>query len=296
MARKGDHSSSVHKDIPNQPGKTNWVEKAGGLPSYVRRIAKHLVADQGFTVSHAIATAVNTVKKWARGGGGVTAKTQATAAKALAEWNAKKGLSNAAGTDNVLQLASSFGGASFQKNLQEIRDAQKNKGKKKDKGKGKGGGGGKSARAKSFDESKHDRRPSGSPAGGEFAPEGSGGGTKHEDGSVSNKDGTVKDAETGKTRKKNTAGAKRAVEAAKIELAKRKGTGIGFGDVSEAAWNRLKAQGWKGRPGDKREALYPPGKTKKNVAAALAQRELARRKAARKSRGKAAGRSKQHSS
>jgi hypothetical protein len=273
MARKGDHSSSTHADIPNKPGVTNWVEKSGGLPSYIRRIARHLVADQGFTVSHAIATAVNTVKKWARGGGGVTAATQAKAAAALASWNAKKGLSNTTSTDNVLQLASSFGGASFQKNLDEIRQGQKDKGKKKPAGKGKGGGSsekkdegdkdlkkkaGESPRAASWDESKHKRKPSGAPTGGEFAT--SGGGTKHEDGSVSNKDGTVKDAETGKTRKKNTAGAKKAVDAARIELAKRKGTGIALGSVSEAAWNRLKAQGWKGRPGDKREALYPPAK------------------------------------
>lgn len=85
-----NHSSSTHKDIPNKAGKTNWVEKAGGLPNYIRRIAKHLVADAGMSVSQAIATAVNTVKRWARGGGNVTAATQAKAAKALAEWEAKK--------------------------------------------------------------------------------------------------------------------------------------------------------------------------------------------------------------
>lgn len=48
----------------------NWVEKVGGLPSYIRRIAEHLQA-KGMGESHAIASAVNTVKRWARGGGDV---------------------------------------------------------------------------------------------------------------------------------------------------------------------------------------------------------------------------------
>lgn len=90
---RDNHSSSTHRDVPNKAGVTNWVERAGGLPDYIRRIAKHLMADAGMSTSQAIATAVNTVKRWARGGGNVTAATQAKAAKALAEWNAKKGLS-----------------------------------------------------------------------------------------------------------------------------------------------------------------------------------------------------------
>lgn len=86
--------------IPNKPGATNWVEKAGGLPSYIRRIAEHL-RGQGKSTSVAIATAVNTVKRWAAGGtvtahGGsrVTAKTQAQASAALADWNRKKAQSH----------------------------------------------------------------------------------------------------------------------------------------------------------------------------------------------------------
>lgn len=89
MAKKG-HSSKSHPDIPNKPGKSNWVEKTGGLPPYIERIAKHLVADQGFSVSHAIATAVNTVKRWARGGGDVKPATKAKAAAAVARWEAMK--------------------------------------------------------------------------------------------------------------------------------------------------------------------------------------------------------------
>lgn len=91
------HPSQTHADVPNKPGSTNWVEKHGGLPSYIERIAKHLISDQGYTTSRAIATAINTVKRWARGGavveGGdhdVSAKTQAMAAKALAQWSKMK--------------------------------------------------------------------------------------------------------------------------------------------------------------------------------------------------------------
>lgn len=67
----------------------NWVEEVGGLPRYIKRISDALQR-RGMSESHAIASAVNTVKRWARGGGDVTAKTRAKAIKALAEWEAKK--------------------------------------------------------------------------------------------------------------------------------------------------------------------------------------------------------------
>lgn len=85
----------------------NWVDDVGGLPGYIRRIADHLMAS-GMTESRAIASAVNTVKRWARGGtvrrnGGprVSAKTAAKAAAAVAEWEAKRirARASAAGTD-----------------------------------------------------------------------------------------------------------------------------------------------------------------------------------------------------
>jgi SPP1 gp7 family putative phage head morphogenesis protein len=93
LAREVDSRSLP--DLPNKPGKTNWVEESGGLPSYIKRIAKHLQAN-GHSTGSAIATAVNTVRRWAAGGtvtasGGprVSAKTQALAAAAYAEWKAK---------------------------------------------------------------------------------------------------------------------------------------------------------------------------------------------------------------
>lgn len=91
-------ASAVYPDLERKAGgPDNWVEQVGGLPSYIERIAKHLHYEQGYSISRAIATAVNTVKRWAAGGvvavgrpQRVSAKTQATAAKALAEWEAKK--------------------------------------------------------------------------------------------------------------------------------------------------------------------------------------------------------------
>ncbi len=92
-------SSRVYPTLERSPGgPDNWVERAGGLPSYIERIAKHLHYEQGMTISRAIAVAVNTVKRWAAGGTvtshgttkRITPKTQALAAKAVAEWEAKK--------------------------------------------------------------------------------------------------------------------------------------------------------------------------------------------------------------
>lgn len=92
-------SSSVYPGLERKPGgPDNWVEAAGGLPSYIERIAKHLHYERGYTISRAIASAVNTVKRWAKGGTvtaygttkHITAKTQALAAAAVAEWEAKR--------------------------------------------------------------------------------------------------------------------------------------------------------------------------------------------------------------
>lgn len=84
LARKPDHSSRVHPDLERKPGgPDNWVEAAGGLPSYIKRIAKHIHSDSGLSISHAIASAVNRVKALA-------AKGNAQAIAALAQWEAKK--------------------------------------------------------------------------------------------------------------------------------------------------------------------------------------------------------------
>lgn len=87
---RGDHSSSTHPDLVNKPGKTNWVEQRGGLPPFIKRVAKHVQADSGFDESRAIATAVSQCKKWAAGLGDVKPETRAKAAAAIAQWEAMK--------------------------------------------------------------------------------------------------------------------------------------------------------------------------------------------------------------
>lgn len=74
----------------------NWVEKAGGLPKYIKRIAKHL-QEKGMDESRAIATAVNAAKKMCStgdtnwpGSQEVNAGSRAEACAAVAEWEAKK--------------------------------------------------------------------------------------------------------------------------------------------------------------------------------------------------------------
>lgn len=69
--------------LDEKPG-SNWVQKAGGLPDYICRVAKG-IKKSGKTTSEAIAIAVDRMKVWAAGKG-VDKDTQAKAAAALAEW------------------------------------------------------------------------------------------------------------------------------------------------------------------------------------------------------------------
>lgn len=77
-------------------GQFNWVTKAGGLPKYIKRIAKHLKA-KGMDASRAIATAVNAAKKMCATGDvnfpgkqQVNPGSKAEACAAVADWEAKK--------------------------------------------------------------------------------------------------------------------------------------------------------------------------------------------------------------
>lgn len=74
----------------------NWVDDVGGLPSYIKRISKHL-REKGMTEGHAIATAVNVVKKMCATGDinfpgkqEVNAGSRAEACAAVADWERKK--------------------------------------------------------------------------------------------------------------------------------------------------------------------------------------------------------------
>lgn len=75
-------SSRVYPDLDRSP-KKNWVEKAGGLPDYFERVAKHIHYEGGKDISTAIRMAISQVKKWA-------AQGKAEAIKAVAQWEKMK--------------------------------------------------------------------------------------------------------------------------------------------------------------------------------------------------------------
>lgn len=79
-----DHKSSSHPDPPNKPGQ-NWIEKIGGhLPPFIKRVAKHIMADSGYPQSRAIASAISQCKKGRLGPKGLAAAAQWEALKAKA--------------------------------------------------------------------------------------------------------------------------------------------------------------------------------------------------------------------
>lgn len=73
---------------------SNWVARVGGLPAYIQNVAKGIMKS-GKTESQAIGIAVGIMKNWASGRGKVKPEVRAAAAKALAEWEAKKAASHA---------------------------------------------------------------------------------------------------------------------------------------------------------------------------------------------------------
>lgn len=79
----------------------NWVSDCGGLPNYIRRIARHLRRD-GMSESRAIATAVNSVKRMCATGDTnlpgvqqVNAKSRAEACRAAEQWERLKACAKA---------------------------------------------------------------------------------------------------------------------------------------------------------------------------------------------------------
>jgi hypothetical protein len=76
--------------------KKNWVENSGGLPNYIERIAKHLIA-KGMTKSRAIATAINAAKRMCAtgdlnfpGSQNVNPGSRTQACNAVKQWEALK--------------------------------------------------------------------------------------------------------------------------------------------------------------------------------------------------------------
>lgn len=73
---------------------SNWVARAGGLPHYIQHVA-HALVKNGHDTSKAISMAVGIVRNWAEGKGHVHPAIKAAAAKAIAEWEAKRGAAHA---------------------------------------------------------------------------------------------------------------------------------------------------------------------------------------------------------
>lgn len=75
--------------LDRSPGK-NWVESTGELPGYIREVARAVSDRRGVPLDRAIPIAIATIRRWATGGGDVTAETRVKAAAALAAWEALK--------------------------------------------------------------------------------------------------------------------------------------------------------------------------------------------------------------
>jgi hypothetical protein len=92
-------------DNPAKPFSTsktsNWVARAGGLPHYIQHVAHALAKTHG--TSRAIEMAVGIVKNWAEGKGHVHPAIKAAAAKAMAEWEAKKAKAHALKEEAALE-------------------------------------------------------------------------------------------------------------------------------------------------------------------------------------------------
>ena len=96
MEQLEEVKSSAYPGLDRSP-RENWVDKAGGLPKYIERIAKHLHYEKGMTIGHAIAVAVNAVKRMCASGDTnfpgaqqVNVKSRAEACAAVASWEKKK--------------------------------------------------------------------------------------------------------------------------------------------------------------------------------------------------------------
>jgi hypothetical protein len=89
--------------LDSSPG-SNWVQETGGLPEYICQIAR-AIKRTGKTTSQAIAIAVSRCKKWAAGADNVDADTRAKAAKAIAQWEAKKAKARATPNKNTVKAS-----------------------------------------------------------------------------------------------------------------------------------------------------------------------------------------------
>lgn len=96
-----------YNDAPFSTSTTdNWVARRGGLPPYVRAVARGIMkSGHATSESAAIEIAIGRIKDWAAGAGNVTPKTRAKAAAAVAHWEALK--ASAGGHRDVAPLLES---------------------------------------------------------------------------------------------------------------------------------------------------------------------------------------------
>jgi len=96
--RESAHLHDAKGVLEKKPGVQNWVDRVGGFPpgNWIYRCAIHLHA-KGFTVGHALATAINAAKKACATGDlnwpgwqGINMKSRAECCAAVAQWEAMK--------------------------------------------------------------------------------------------------------------------------------------------------------------------------------------------------------------
>lgn len=85
--------ATPHRLGPNSLWHTpdRHVKKPQKLPNYIENVAAALIRDQGMSESQAIATAINAIKRWAKGNLGwgkkrITREVIAASRRALNEW------------------------------------------------------------------------------------------------------------------------------------------------------------------------------------------------------------------
>lgn len=109
-----DKKPSLHPERKGKLNKSklkNWVEKNGGLPTYINSIATAILrTNPSWSISRVIATAVNMVKRMCAGGSTAIVKkvgpaVKAAACKALASWNAKKAAASEEIDAHTIELA-----------------------------------------------------------------------------------------------------------------------------------------------------------------------------------------------
>lgn len=85
-----------------------WHMKGVQLPAYIQHIARDLMAGRGMGESQAIATAIAQCERWARGGGEVSAETQAKAAAAVAQWERLRAKAKVSRSDAMPAIATQY--------------------------------------------------------------------------------------------------------------------------------------------------------------------------------------------